>query len=213
MPSNKVFIVLLLPALLLSDPLIDFFSGIAGERNYCMDIGITFHVIDPEKGKFLNPDPEVRFVFVVRNLEDFYIEMIKPEVFKGTKFAYLSDSGRLYSGFDGKYTIDVLQFEKGTLLSILKNFIDSLREPLFNIMKKDEGNYVVYDFEYTKVMSFIIRRLDIEPVMISAVVSKDPPMIEKIKLIGSGQEYVEMRIFEFRAGCQTDSYFKPFSGS
>ena len=62
-------------------------------------------------------------------------------------------------------------------------------------------------------MSFIIRRLDIEPVMISAVVSKDPPMIEKIKLIGSGQEYVEMRIFEFRAGCQTDGYFKPFSGS
>ena len=213
MRLNEVTALLLLPVLFFSDPLIDFFSGIAGERNYCMDIEITFHVIDPEKGGFLTPNPEVRFVFVVRNLEDFYIEMTRPEVFKGTKFVYLSDSGRLYSGFDGRYTIDVLQFERGTLLSILKNFIDSLREPLFNIMKEDEGSYVIYEFKYTKVMSFIIRRLDIEPVMISIAVSKNPPMVKKIRLVGPGQEYVEMRIFEFRAGCQTDDYFKPFSGS
>ena len=213
MRLSEIAVLLLLPVLLFSDPLVEFFSDIAGVRNYCMDVGITFHVIDPEKGKFLNPDPEIEFVFVVRNLEDFYIEMIKPDVFKGTKFAYLSDSGRLYSGFNGKYTIDVLQFERGTLLSTLKNFIDSLREPLFDVAKNDEGSYVVYEFRYTKVMSFIIRRLDIEPVMISVVVSKSPPLVRKIRLIGPGQEYVEMRLFDFRAGCKTDDFFKPFSGS
>jgi hypothetical protein len=192
----------------LSDPLIDFFSEIAGERDYCMTLQITFHVRDPERNEFPSSDPKASFFFAIRNMEDFYFQVLEPEIFKGVEFIYFSDSDRLYSGFQGNYSIDIFSLKDDYMIQIVQNIVDSLKEPLFSIRKEDKGKYVEYSFDYTSVMIFIIKRLKIEPIRVVTVVEKTPPEIKEIRFLGNNEEYVKLSILSFQANCDVERFFK-----
>ncbi len=202
-----VFFTLISAALVLSDPLADFFSRIAGKRNFVVDIDIVFHVKD-ENGKFLNPDPEAKFLLVVRNMEDYYFRLEEPKVFSGIEFVYFSRSERLYSGFDGKYTIDVMAVSQDYIVSTVKDILDSLKEPLFSVEKRILGKLIVYEFKYTQVMRFIIRRLQIEPIRMELFVDEKNALLKKIRILGSDDEYVDLNLSKFEVSQNVDGYFK-----
>ncbi len=202
-----VFFALISASLVLSDPLADFFSRIAGKRNFVVDVDIVFHVKD-ENGKFLNPDPEAKFLLVVRNMEDYYFRLEEPKVFSGIEFVYFSRSERLYSGFDGKYTIDVMAVSQDYIVSTVKDILDSLKEPLFRVEKRVVGELMVYEFKYTQVMRFIIRRLQIEPIRMELFVDEKKALLKKIRILGGDDEYVDLNLSKFEISQNVDGYFK-----
>ncbi len=202
-----VFFALISASLVLSDPLADFFSRIAGKRNFVVDVDIVFHVKD-ENGKFLNPDPEAKFLLVVRNMEDYYFRLEEPKVFSGIEFVYFSRSERLYSGFDGKYTIDVMAVSQDYIVSTVKDILDSLKEPLFRVEKRVVGELMVYEFKYTQVMKFIIRRLQIEPIRMELFVDEKEALLKKIRILGGDDEYVDLNLSKFEISQNVDGYFK-----
>ncbi len=202
-----VFFALISASLVLSDPLADFFSRIAGKRNFVVDVDIVFHVKD-ENGKFLNPDPEAKFLLVVRNMEDYYFRLEEPKVFSGIEFVYFSRSERLYSGFDGKYTIDVMAVSQDYIVSTVKDILDSLKEPLFRVEKRVVGELMVYEFKYTQVMKFIIRRLQIEPIRMELFVDEKKALLKKIRILGGDDEYVDLNLSKFEISQNVDGYFK-----
>lgn len=202
-----VFFALISASLVLSDPLADFFSRIAGKRNFVVDVDIVFHVKD-ENGKFLNPDPEAKFLLVVRNMEDYYFRLEEPKVFSGIEFVYFSRSERLYSGFDGKYTIDVMAVSQDYIVSTVKDILDSLKEPLFSVEKRVVGKLMVYEFKYTQVMKFIIRRLQIEPIRMELFVDEKEALLKKIRILGGDDEYVDLNLSKFEISQNVDGYFK-----
>ncbi len=202
-----VFFALISASLVLSDPLADFFSRIAGKRNFVVDVDIVFHVKD-ENGKFLNPDPEAKFLLVVRNMEDYYFRLEEPKVFSGIEFVYFSRSERLYSGFDGKYTIDVMAVSQDYIVSTVKDILDSLKEPLFSVEKRVVGKLMVYEFKYTQVMKFIIRRLQIEPIRMELFVDEKKALLKKIRILGGDDEYVDLNLSKFEISQNVDGYFK-----
>ena len=190
-----------------SDPLTDFFAKVAGKRNFVVDIDMVFHVKD-EDGKFMKPDPEAKFLLVIRNMEDYFFKLEKPAVFSGIEFVYFSRSERLYSGFNGRYTIDVMTVSQDYIVNTVKDVLDSLKEPLFRIEKSVNGDVTIYSFKYTQVMRFIIRRLQIEPIRMEIFVDRKKVSLKKIRMLGSDDEYVDMNVVDFETPQSVDGYFK-----
>ncbi len=197
----------MISALGFSDPLADFFAKVAGKRNFVVDIDMVFHVKD-ESGKFIKPNPEAEFLLVIRNMEDYYFKLEKPVVFSGIEFVYFSRSERLYSGFNGKYTMDVMTVSQDYIVNTVKDVLDSLKEPLFAIEKKTSGNITIYSFKYTQVMRFIIRRLQIEPIRMEMFVDRRRISLRKIRLLGNDDEYVDMNVVKLETPQSVDGYFK-----
>ncbi len=197
----------MISALGFSDPLADFFAKVAGKRNFVVDIDMVFHVKD-ESGKFIKPNPEAEFLLVIRNMEDYYFKLEKPVIFSGIEFVYFSRSERLYSGFNGKYTMDVMTVSQDYIVNTVKDVLDSLKEPLFAIEKKTSGNITIYSFKYTQVMRFIIRRLQIEPIRMEMFVDRKRISLRKIRLLGSDDEYVDMNVVKLETPQSVDGYFK-----
>ncbi len=197
----------MISALGFSDPLADFFAKVAGKRNFVVDIDMVFHVRD-ESGKFIKPNPEAEFLLVIRNMEDYYFKLEKPVVFSGIEFVYFSRSERLYSGFNGKYTMDVMTVSQDYIVNTVKDVLDSLKEPLFAIEKKTSGNITIYSFKYTQVMRFIIRRLQIEPIRMEMFVDRRRISLRKIRLLGNDDEYVDMNVVKLETPQSVDGYFK-----
>ena len=213
MRLSKFSLILLLSILTLgfSDPLADFFAKIAGKRNFVVDIEMVFHIRD-ESGNFMRPDPRAKFLLVIRNMEDYYFRMEEPEVFSGIEFVYFSRSERLYSGFNGKYTIDVMAVSQDYIVSRVKDVLDSLKDPLFSIEKRVAGETIVYEFKYTQVMRFIIRRLQIEPIRMELFVDRERSILRRIRILGSNDEYVDMNLVKFETPQDVDEYFKSVQG-
>ncbi len=201
------FVMLLLVTLGISEPLADFFARVAGKRNFVVDVDMVFHVRDKD-GEFIKPNPEARFLLVIRNMEDYYFRLEKPDVFSGIEFVYFSRSERLYSGFNGKYTMDVMAVSQDYIVNTVKDVLDSLKEPLFAVEKKTSGDITVYNFKYTQVMRFIIRRLQIEPIRMEIFVDRRKISLKKIRLLGSDDEYVDMNVIRLETPQSVDEYFK-----
>ena len=202
-----LFSILLVFTIGFSDPLSDFFSKVAGHRNFVADIKMVFHVKDKD-GNFMDPDPKAKFLLVIRNMEDYYFKLEEPRVFSGIEFVYFSRSERLYSGFNGKYTIDVLTVSQDYIVNTVKDVLDSLKDPLFSIERRTDGKHEIYEFKYTQVMRFIIRRLQIEPIRMELFVDRERATLSRIRILGSGDEYIDMELVEFEMPQDVDDYFK-----
>ncbi len=214
MRFSEFILALLIVALLttsLADPLIDFFVSMAGNRDFLTEIELVFHLKD-ESGNWIEPEPATRFMMIVRNMSDYYFKLEKPDVFSGVEFIYFSESGRLYSGFNGKYTIDIVDLPREYMVNIVKDILDSLKEPLFDVMLTKKDGVVMYNFEYTQVMRFIIRRLRIEPIRVVAFVKEKSHYLEKIRFLGEDGEYVDINILKLKVLKDTSAYFKVEQG-
>ncbi len=213
MRFSEILVLMIISGVVLSNPLVDFFSEIAGMRDYHIVVEMVFHVRDPETWEFLTPDPSITFEVAVRDMEDFYFKIREPEIFSGVEFAYSSSTGRLYSGFEGNYTMDVYNMPKSFVVDLVRGMMDSLREPLFSVNYKENDGEYVFSFEYTPMMLFIIKRLRIEPIKMKIVLSGNSAEPKELIFIGGEDEWVKMKFLKFEYGKPVDEFFKIVQGS
>jgi len=183
--------------------LISFFSSAAGERNFVIDSSLNFHVYNNEKKEYADFDMEM-FV-VVRNMEDFYIKVKKPDVINGITFVYFSDSNRIYSGYDDKFYVDSVKTSEDIVIKAIKRVLDVLSSPFFIYKRRREKDEMtVYTFSITSAL--FLRKIGIEPVAVSAVFSKNK--LREIVIQGEKDEYVKLTLNEFLVKANVDDYFK-----
>ena len=184
--------------------IIEFFSSIAGERNFIVDFSIYFHVYDEEKQNY--SDFEMSMFTVVRDMADFYVKVKKPEVVNDITFVYYSDSNRIYSGYDDKFYMDSVEIPDDIIIKIVNETLDVLSSPFF-IYKREkvENGDVLYTFSLSSAI--FLRKLGIEPISVSVVFSNDK--LREITINGEKNDYVKIILNELKAGINVDNYFPP----
>ncbi len=198
----EVFSILIITSLVLSQSaLMDFFKEIAGVRDFRVVGNLVFHVKN-ENGEI--SETEMGGILMIRNLEDLYIEIEKPSVLSGLVFVYINDAKRLYSGFNGKMDMDVIDTNRNFIKEILASIIDVISSPFFSYSVRRDGEYEIYKF-FPVAKSFL-HKVGIEPITIDTVFKRSTP--KKIRITnGEGNEFIEIDIKEFEIGADVDEFF------
>jgi len=197
-----LFLIFFSSALFSQSELINFFSSIAGERNFVADLSLYFHVYNKEKQKI--SDFEMSVFFVVRNMEDFYIKVEKPDVIGGITFVYYSNSNRMYSGYGDKFYMDSVEVPESIIVKTTKQVLDVLSSPFFVYKrKKDENGAIFYTFALSSAL--FLRKLGIEPISISVKFIENKP--KEIIINGEKDEYVKLILNRFEPQSNVNKYF------
>ncbi len=206
--KSKILIVitiLLFSVALMADELVVFYSKLAGNRDIYVDFTLKFHVKGEEKNF---EDFELGGFIAIRNLTDFYLYIREPSVIEGIKFVYLGETNRLYSGFNSKMYLDVVNLKRDFIAETVKAIVDVITSPVFIARRSDESGSVVYKF--VLINRLILKRFGIEPINIEATFKEGEL---KDVMIYYGEEYVKLVINELNIGKDVSKYFEIIGGS
>ena len=196
-----LFLIFISTLSLSQEALISFFREVAGVRDFRVVGSLVFHV-KGEDGKI--SETEISGEIMVRNLEDLYVKIEKPEVLSGLVFVYINDAKRLYSGFDGNIDMDVVYTDRNFIKDILASVIDVISSPFFSYSVRKDGDREVYRF--FPIAKTFLHRVGIEPITVDTVFESD--ILRKIRITSvEGDEFVEIDIEEFEIGADVDEAF------
>lgn len=207
--KNKILTVitiLLFSAALMADELVVFYSKLAGNRDIYVDFTLKFHVKGEEEENF--EDFELGGFIAIRNLTDFYLYIREPSVIEGIKFVYLGETNRLYSGFNSKMYLDVVNLKRDFIAETVKAIVDVITSPVFITRRSSENGCVTYKF--VLINRLILKRFGIEPINIEATFKEGEL---KDLMIYYGEEYVKLVINELNIGKDVSKYFEIIRGS
>ncbi len=199
---NTLLTILMVVTVAVSqESLIKAFSELSNLKNFSADIVMEFHVLDEDK----LVEFSLEYELVVRNMEDFVIKILKPDIVKGVEFVYIHSTKRVYSKVGNFKTVDIVSMEEDPIKSIILTFIDVLSSPIFHLSSHfkngDEEWYV-----FTPTAKGVLKRLGMEP--IDLVLRVKYGFIRCIEINSDKtNEKVVMRIKKLRRNINIDQYF------
>jgi len=183
------------------ESLIKAFSELSSLKSFSADVIMEFHVLDNDEMVNFSLEYEL----AVRNMEDFAIKILKPDMVKGIEFVYIHSTKRVYSKVENFKTVDIVSVNEDPIKSIILTFIDILSSPIFHLSSHSKNNDEEW-YIFTPTAKGVLKRLGMEP--IDLVVRVKYGFINCIEINSDGtDEKVVMRIRNLRRNVNIDRYF------
>jgi len=194
---RKLFAFLFVLYVVLSFPTSLFFDlveQLAGVRDFIVDFDLTAQVKQDGVKSF-----HMSGLLVVRNLEDFYFLVKKPDFVSNLSFVYFSRIKRLVFGTENFQDFESFQIPISSIVQAIQSTLRMLQTPLVNVKSQDD--------RITLAFSRLVTQQLQEPIKLTLEIKEG--QLKAIEILSpSGEERISLKINNLVLNAKTDEYFQ-----
>jgi len=194
---RKLFVFLFVLYVVLSFPTSLFFDLVeqfAGVRDFIVDFDLTAEVKQNGVKSF-----HMSGLLVVRNLEDFYFLVKKPDFVSNLSFVYFSRIKRLVFGTENFQDFESFQIPISSTVQAIQSTLRMLQTPLVNVKSQDD--------RITLAFSRLVTQQLQEPIKLTLEIKEG--QLKAIEILSpSGEERISLKINNLVLNAKTDEYFQ-----
>jgi hypothetical protein len=194
---RKLFAFLFVLYVVLSFPTSLFFDLVeqfAGVRDFIVDFDLTAQVKQDGVKSF-----HMSGLLVVRNLEDFYFLVKKPDFVSNLSFVYFSRIKRLVFGTENFQDFESFQIPISSIVQAIQSTLRMLQTPLVNVKSQDD--------RITLAFSRLVTQQLQEPIKLTLEIKEG--QLKAIEILSpSGEERISLKINNLVLNAKTDEYFQ-----
>jgi hypothetical protein len=194
---RKLFAFLFVLYVVLSFPTSLFFDLVeqfAGVRDFIVDFDLTAEVKQNGVKSF-----HMSGLLVVRNLEDFYFLVKKPDFVSNLSFVYFSRIKRLVFGTENFQDFESFQIPISSIVQAIQSTLRMLQTPLVNVKSQDD--------RITLAFSRLVTQQLQEPIKLTLEIKEG--QLKAIEILSpSGEERISLKINNLVLNAKTDEYFQ-----
>jgi len=194
---RKLFVFLFVLYVVLSFPTSLFFDLVeqfAGVRDFIVDFDLTAEVKQNGVKSF-----HMSGLLVVRNLEDFYLLVKKPDFVSNLSFVYFSRIKRLVFGTENFQDFESLEIPISSIVQAIQSTLRMLQTPLVNVKSQDD--------RITLAFSRLVTQQLQEPIKLTLEIKEG--QLKAIEILSpSGEERISLKINNLVLNAKTDEYFQ-----
>ena len=194
---RKLFVFLFVLYVVLSFPTSLFFDLVeqfAGVRDFIVDFDLTAEVKQNGVKSF-----HMSGLLVVRNLEDFYFLVKKPDFVSNLSFIYFSRIKRLVFGTENFQDFESLEIPISSIVQAIQSTLRMLQTPLVNVKSQDD--------RITLAFSRLVTQQLEEPIKLTLEIKEG--QLKAIEILSpSGEERISLKINNLVLNAKTDEYFQ-----
>ncbi|MGB9789175.1 hypothetical protein [Thermotoga caldifontis] len=195
---RKCFTVFLLVCSVLSfsaNYLFDLVEQLAGVRDFVVDFDLTAEVKQNAESRVFHTS----CLLAVRNLEDFYFLVKKPDFLSNLSFMYLSRTRRLVFGTGTSQDFETIDIPTAYITQSVLSALRLLQTPLVGI--RSEGDYLILTF------SKLVAQQVEEPIKVRLEIRDS--QLKSIEILSpSEEEKISVKINRLVLNAKTDEYFQ-----
>jgi hypothetical protein len=185
-----LYVVLFFPTSLFFD-LVEQFAGV---RDFIVDFDLTAEVKQNGVKSF-----HMSGLLVVRNLEDFYFLVKKPDFVSNLSFVYFSRIKRLVFGTENFQDFESFQIPISSIVQAIQSTLRMLQTPLVNVKSQDD--------RITLAFSRLVTQQLQEPIKLTLEIKEG--QLKAIEILSpSGEERISLKINNLVLNAKTDEYFQ-----
>jgi hypothetical protein len=194
---RKLFVFLFVLCVVLFFPTSLFFDLVeqfAGVRDFIVDFDLTAQVKQDGVKSF-----HMSGLLVVRNLEDFYFLVKKPDFVSNLSFVYFSRIKRLVFGTENFQDFESFQIPISSIVQAIQSTLRMLQTPLVNVKSQDD--------RITLAFSRLVTQQLQEPIKLTLEIKEG--QLKAIEILSpSGEERISLKINNLVLNAKTDEYFQ-----
>jgi hypothetical protein len=194
---RKLFVFLFVLCVVLSFPTSLFFDLVeqfAGVRDFIVDFDLTAEVKQNGVKSF-----HMSGLLVVRNLEDFYFLVKKPDFVSNLSFIYFSRIRRLVFGTENFQDFESFEIPISSIVQAIQSALRMLQTPLVNVKSQDD--------RITLAFSRLVTQQLEEPIKLTLEIKEG--QLKAIEILSpSGEERISLKINNLVLNAKTDEYFQ-----
>jgi len=194
---RKLFAFLFVLCVVLSFPTSLFFDLVeqfAGVRDFIVDFDLTAEVKQNGVKSF-----HMSGLLVVRNLEDFYFLVKKPDFVSNLSFVYFSRIKRLVFGTENFQDFESFQIPISSIVQAIQSTLRMLQTPLVNVKSQDD--------RITLAFSRLVTQQLQEPIKLTLEIKEG--QLKAIEILSpSWEERISLKINNLVLNAKTDEYFQ-----
>jgi hypothetical protein len=194
---RKLFVFLFVLCVVLSFPTSLFFDLVeqfAGVRDFIVDFDLTAEVKQNGVKSF-----HMSGLLVVRNLEDFYFLVKKPDFVSNLSFVYFSRIKRLVFGTENFQDFESFQIPISSIVQAIQSTLRMLQTPLVSVKSQDD--------RITLAFSRLVTQQLQEPIKLTLEIKEG--QLKAIEILSpSGEERISLKINNLVLNAKTDEYFQ-----
>jgi len=194
---RKLFAFLFVLYVVLSFPkslFFDLVEQLAGVRDFIVDFDLTAQVKQDGVKSF-----HMSGLLVVRNLEDFYFLVKKPDFVSNLSFVYFSRIKRLVFGTENFQDFESFQIPISSIVQAIQSTLRMLQTPLVNVKSQDD--------RITLAFSRLVTQQLQEPIKLTLEIKEG--QLKAIEILSpSGEERISLKINNLVLNAKTDEYFQ-----
>jgi hypothetical protein len=194
---RKLFVFLFVLCVVLSFPTSLFFDLVeqfAGVRDFIVDFDLTAEVKQNGVKSF-----HMSGLLVVRNLEDFYFLVKKPDFVSNLSFVYFSRIKRLVFGTENFQDFESFEIPISSIVQAIQSALRMLQTPLVNVKSQDD--------RITLAFSRLVTQQLEEPIKLTLEIKEG--QLKAIEILSpSGEERISLKINNLVLNAKTDEYFQ-----
>jgi hypothetical protein len=194
---KRLLVFLFVLCVVLSFPTSLFFDLVeqfAGVRDFIVDFDLTAEVKQNGVKSF-----HMSGLLVVRNLEDFYFLVKKPDFVSNLSFVYFSRIKRLVFGTENFQDFESFQIPISSIVQAIQSTLRMLQTPLVSIKSQDD--------RITLAFSRLVTQQLQEPIKLTLEIKEG--QLKAIEILSpSGEERISLKINNLVLNAKTDEYFQ-----
>jgi hypothetical protein len=194
---RKLFVFLFVLCVVLSFPTSLFFDLVeqfAGVRDFIVDFDLTAEVKQNGVKSF-----HMSGLLVVRNLEDFYFLVKKPDFVSNLSFVYFSRIRRLVFGTENFQDFESFEIPISSIVQAIQSALRMLQTPLVSVKSQDD--------RITLAFSRLVTQQLQEPIKLTLEIKEG--QLKAIEILSpSGEERISLKINNLVLNAKTDEYFQ-----
>jgi hypothetical protein len=194
---KRLLVFLFVLCVVLSFPTSLFFDLVeqfAGVRDFIVDFDLTAEVKQNGVKSF-----HMSGLLVVRNLEDFYFLVKKPDFVSNLSFVYFSRIKRLVFGTENFQDFESLEIPISSIVQAIQSTLRMLQTPLVNVKSQDD--------RITLAFSRLVTQQLQEPIKLTLEIKEG--QLKAIEILSpSGEERISLKINNLVLNAKTDEYFQ-----
>ncbi len=172
----------------------DLVEQFAGVRDFIVDFDLTAQVKQDGVKSF-----HMSGLLVVRNLEDFYFLVKKPDFVSNLSFVYFSRIKRLVFGTENFQDFESFQIPISSIVQAIQSTLRMLQTPLVNVKSQDD--------RITLAFSRLVTQQLQEPIKLTLEIKEG--QLKAIEILSpSGEERISLKINNLVLNAKTDEYFQ-----
>jgi hypothetical protein len=194
---KRLLVFLFVLCVVLSFPTSLFFDLVeqfAGVRDFIVDFDLTAEVKQNGVKSF-----HMSGLLVVRNLEDFYFLVKKPDFVSNLSFVYFSRIRRLVFGTENFQDFESFEIPISSIVQAIQSALRMLQTPLVSVKSQDD--------RITLAFSRLVTQQLQEPIKLTLEIKEG--QLKAIEILSpSGEERISLKINNLVLNAKTDEYFQ-----
>jgi hypothetical protein len=194
---KRLIVFLFVLCVVLSFPTSLFFDLVeqfAGVRDFIVDFDLTAQVKQDGVKSF-----HMSGLLVVRNLEDFYFLVKKPDFVSNLSFVYFSRIKRLVFDTENFQDFESFQIPISSIVQAIQSALRMLQTPLVSVKSQDD--------RITLAFSRLVTQQLQEPIKLTLEIKEG--QLKAIEILSpSGEERISLKINNLVLNAKTDEYFQ-----